>query len=374
MNAAQLVRRGAAVLVLCGLAVFGSGCNLQWSPYAARVGGTAISPATLDAALKAASSSSGFRCLLERSNTGGYRLKGAGSDTYDSAFVAYVLTNLIDARVAHSLVARRHIGEPRSAYALAAAQVDAAFSSQLTSSGCGATTLVLSSLGSTLARSFSSLQLDEDALAAKAAGVRLTPSALLSYEHRQRASTLESCLSGIIGLKTSAVARTVKARLIAGASVASLVAKYSPNQAASHGVLGCYTSPQLTSVSASLARGVAAASVGSTVGPFADQGTFLVLQVTSRRFEPLLSVLNGLFSAHSSAFSTAITTAVRASHVAVNPQYGRWVSGNGATSSLSGFGGRVVPLRAPVAAYVPNESAVRAKPSTGLPSGTGSGS
>lgn len=371
----HLLGRAVAVVALFAVGGLGAGCNLQWSPYAAKVGSSEISPATLDGALKAANASNGFRCLLEHSTTGGFRLKGAGTDTYDSAFSAYVLTNLIDENVARALVHRRRLLEPPSAHLLAAEQVSAAFSSELSSSGCGtaAPSSILSSLGSTLAASFVSLQLDEDALAARAAGVTLTPGALVAYERSHPASTRDSCLSGIF-VKSDAIARKVKRRLVAGASFVALVDRYSPTQAATRGVLGCYGGAQLTSISPAISAAVAAAAVRAPIGPIPYRGSFLVLVVTRRPFEPAVDVLNVLFAAHSAAFSLAITRAVRASHVAVNPQYGRWSQGTSATTSLAGFGGRVVPLRGPHTAYVLNESAVRARASSALASRAGTGS
>ncbi|MHB8456592.1 MAG: hypothetical protein ACYDBS_02705, partial [Acidimicrobiales bacterium] len=214
----------ATLLATGALCVVGSGCNLQWSPYAARVGAFVITPAQLDRALRQASSNKDFRCLLEHSGKGGYRFQGAGTSTYDGSFAAYVLTNMIDAQVARATVKRRGLSEPASARALATSQVGHALSAEVANTQCApATTNVLRQLGSSLAGSFVQLQLDEDALAASAAHVTLSPSGIAAYERANPKSTKESCLSGLF-LTTAGEARGVEGLLKRGASLPSLVA------------------------------------------------------------------------------------------------------------------------------------------------------
>lgn len=354
------------VALLVAVALGASACNLQWSPYAAKVGTAVISPSQLDNALRAASGNSGFRCLLERSSSTGYRLEGAGQDTYDSSFAAFVLTNLIDAKVARSVVASAGISEPASARALAQQQVIAAFQSELSQSQCGGTgASIANGLGAELTGSFVQLQLDEDALAAHVAHVSLTTEGLTAYAKAHPATTRQSCLSGIF-VRSRATASHVEGLLKNGASFSSLVGKYSIQQgaASSNGALGCYTSPQLTQVGPAVEKAVAAASVGSATPPVSYQGAYLILLVTSRPFESPVELLNQLFSQYATAFSAAISRGVRHTSVTVNAKYGKWVIGSKAASTSAGFGGKVVPSKAPAAGLLLNPSVVRGQTQT----------
>lgn len=347
------------VVVLASLSLGSSACNLQWSPYAAKVGSKVITPATLDGALKQASSNSGFTCLLERSNNNQYRLTGAGTSTYDTSFADYVLTNLIDADVAHDIVVREGLVEPSGARTLASSQVSDALSSELSDSECGTSaTDLLKQLKGTIADSFVQLQLDEDALAAHAAHISLTASGITSYELAHPKTTKETCISGLFA-KTKKDATTVETKLKAGVSITSLASKYSPSQVATKGVLGCYTKSSLAGISSAIEKAVATAAVGSTSKPVSYEGAYLVMRVTSRPYEPLVDALDSIFTSNSKAFSSVIETGVKATHVEVNPEYGKWVMAAGPTTTSEGFGGRVEPNSGPATKYVLNPKVLK---------------
>jgi hypothetical protein len=378
----RLTTRLLALPAAATLVLLGSGCNVQWSPYAAKVGSNVITPAQLDGALKVASTNKDFECLLEHSSTGGYRFEGSGSDTYDSSFAAFVLTNLIDTKVAHSVVQSAHLAESPTALAMAKSQVDSAFSGELESE-CGTSEPdLLAQLGPSLANSFVQLQLDEDALAARAADVPLTVAGIETYERAHASTTQESCLSGLF-LKTTATGKVVARLLEHGASLSSVLAKYSPSSSG-NGALGCYTTAQLTSISPAIEKAVVPAAVGATVGPItygSTSGTaYVVLQITSRPFEPVVDGLDQIFTTYSTAFSSAVAAGIRRAAIQVNPQYGTWTtkaasSGTSSTSSTSGssgFGGRVeVPSGSPME-FVLNPKAVQGPLRTAPSSSTGS--
>jgi hypothetical protein len=351
--------RGSLALAagLTVAAVLGSGCNLQWSPYAAKVGSTVITPAQLDADLHQASSNTYFRCLLRSSQVAGPRLEGAGTSTYDSTFVAYILTNLVDAQVAREIVARDGLTEPPSARTLARGQVESSLGNGLVSTHCGLSTVnligQLGSLGTALVQQ----QLDEDALAAHDLHVTLTPAGILAYEHAHRSTTQEACISGLF-LSTKAKALKVVGLWRGGESLANLIPTYSPSQAAAHGSLGCYTPSQLAGIDPVIERRVGAASLGSILAPIHYQSSYAVLQVTSRPFEPPIAALNEIFTTAASKFSNEIRQAVRNADVQVNPQYGRWtVSPATPGAAASGFGGRVEPNNGPSPQFLLKSSA-----------------
>lgn len=357
----RLTIRLGVLAALSGLMAFATGCNLQWSPYAAKVGAKVVTPAELDSALKGAVGDATFKCLLEASSAKGYRLRGAGSGTYDSTFSAFILTNLIDAQVANDVVSSHKLAEPASARTLAAEQVNDAFGNELSTDGCGtATTSVLAHLGKTLGDAFVGLQLDEDAIAAKAAHVDLDTKSIEAYEAAHPASTTEACLSGIFA-KNSADAKAAEKSLKGGASFASMVAKYSPSSTSADGTLGCYTNSDLIEISPTIQKAVVAAAVGSDLQPISYQGIYLILKLTGRTPEPAVDALDQLFTTYDKTFQRAIEAAVRRAKVQVNPEYGTWkaTSAKATASAAAGFGGSVKPPVGPSSAFLLNASAVQ---------------
>ncbi len=367
--------RGSLALT-AGLAAAGflaSACNVQWSPYAAKIGSTVITPAQLDTDLHQASSNTYFRCLLQRSQVAGTRLTGAGTSTYDSTFVAYILTNLVDAQVAHDMVAGKGLTEPAAARALARSQVRSAFGGELTSTRCGLSTVdLLGQLGSSLGNSFVQLQLDEDALAAHDLHITLTPAGILAYEHANPSTTQQSCLSGLF-LTTKGTASHVARLWRGGESLSNLITTYSPSQASTRGSLGCYTLAQLSGIDPVMEQQVARASLGGILAPIHYQSSYLVLQVTSRPFEPVVTALDSIFTTAASRFSSQIRQAVRSAHVQINPEYGRWTFATSKPGAVAtGFGGRVQPNTGPSSAYMLKASAAQGPLQQGsAPSGAG---
>ncbi len=353
---------GLAGLTLLGLAA--SACNLQWSPYAARVSGHVVSTGELDSALHHASRDTAFRCLLEGASSSGYRLEGSGSDTYDSAFAAFILTDLVDSQIAYSAVRAEHIRLPADGMSLARSQVESALTSQATQSGCAAGAKdVLAGLGPSLSASFIRLQLYEDALAAKAAHVALSPAGILSFEHSHAIATRASCLTGVF-VASKATADKIVSEVAAGKSFSSIVAHYAKSPGSSGGQLGCYTGNQLRSISPAIAAAVAAGRTGQVLKPVYYRGSsgaaYLVAMVTSRRFEPFTAALDQLFATESGAFAKAITSEASHLQISVDARYGSWSAMRGAKSS-AGLAGRVVPPSGPKLSLVLNPSAVQGK-------------
>ncbi len=365
---------------LVGLVGLGaSACNLQWSSYAARVQGHQISTGQLDSAMRHASSDVAFRCLLEGSSSTGYRLQGSGSDTYDSAFAAFLLTDFIDAEIAHDAVTGSHLKLPADGMSLARGQVEAALISQASGSGCASGAKdVLSGLGPSLSSSFVRLQLYEDVLAAAAAKVPLTPAGISSFESSHPAITRQSCLTGIF-VPTKAEADKLFHQAASGTSFSSLVAHYSKKAGSSGGPLGCYTQAQLEQISPAIASSVAAGKTGEVLKPVFYQGSsgsaYLVTEVTSRRFEPFAAALNQLFSFESRAFAKVVSTESARLNISIDPRYGSWTVGrHQKTAATSGYGGRVVPPQGPPLHLVLNEKAVLGRLHVRInPAGLGTG-
>ncbi len=354
----------AAVVALGAAAMLGTACNAQLSPYAAKVGGSVITQSQLNTDLEKAANDTSFRCLLESTDpTAGYRLQGAGTDTWDSGYVAFVLTHLIDAEAAAQAVKAHHIAEPGSARGLAAAQVSAGLSSELVSSRCAISSASLEhDLGTSLIPNFVTLQLDEDALVAHAAHISLDSAGLATYEHEDPSANQEVCLSGIF-VKTMADGDTVAKLAREGKSFSGLVTKYStaPSGTSSTGALGCSVLSGLSQTPA-IEKAVADTKTGSVTAPLAftsGSTKYIVLEVTGRELQPPLDALNTLFSSGATVFTAAISSTVHHVYISVNSKYGTWETNATASKSNNGFGGEVVPPSGPELRFLVNPAATR---------------
>lgn len=345
----------ALVLALGALALGATGCDVQASPYAATVNGTAISTAALDAAVSAVASNAAYRvCVVEAQSYGAQPVFGSGQRTYDSGFVAEVLSILTQRLAVHQLVERLRLPEPAGVDPVAEAQLDAAFAQSLSGApnlppACSASAAgMLAGFAPSYRESLVGLQIDEDALAAHLAGTTLEPASLLDYERTHAAATLASCLS-IIQVATRAEAARLRAQVEAGESFAALARRHSLDRtsAAAGGAIGCRPASQLPS---SLAPVVSALPVGTVSAPVSFSGSWYLLLVTRRPFEPLASLIGQLLAEEQSRVVSLVVRATERARVQVNPRYGHWVLVSG--------GALVEPPSAPPSRLVPNPGGV----------------
>lgn len=347
----------AVAAALTAASVLSTGCNASLSPYAAKVGNTTITPAQLNASLTGAYGNTSFRCLLENTASTGYRFHGAGTDTWDSQYVNFVLTNLIESAVVRSALSANHVVPTATARAIVTSELEQQFSSELSDSHCGGTgPSVLGELKSTLTPSFVDLRLGELSLAAKAQHVQLSDGGIAAWESTHRTENEEACLSGIFA-KSASVAQHAYNLSKSGTPFATLLKRYStpPSGVPSTGVLGCYTSSELTEIGASVASAVAQTATGSLSKPITDQGQTILLDVTSRPLQPVADAVSLIIGLGTSAYTSAIERVERAEGVTVDPAYGRWVP----TTTAGDLGGKLVSPTAPAADFLVNENATR---------------
>lgn len=357
----SLTRPVGALAVAAALVVVAAGasaCNLQLSPYAARVGTVTITPGELDGALSKAASDEPLTCLLQ---AGGQakRFKGAGTDTYDSAFAAFVLGDLIDAQLSDDAVHDESIAVTPAARTLASSQVSGIFGNELVESRCGISgTTLVDQLGPTLEQSFERLQVDEDVIVARAAHISLTTASISAYETKHPKLFQESCLDAI-DVKTAADAKSVENKLKAGASFSSLAAKDDKGSTlvAANGEVGCGTEAQLAG-SGAVAPAVEKTATGHVTAPVSFDSQYLVLLVTSRPDEPASEAIGTLVTSEQHALVAALSVVIHHTKVQVDPKYGTWKPGAANASGTStALSGRVVPPTGPAIGDVLNESA-----------------
>jgi hypothetical protein len=349
-------RLGTAVAAL-GLALSASACNLNWSPYAAKVGSATITTSQLNDAVAKAASDRPFTCLLQQG--GQTHIVGAGAHTYDSGFVAFVLNELINARIGASAARAAHVPVSSLAYSFARTQVAGAFTTQLASARCaGSSSLLLKGLNGTLTPSFVSLMAEEDAIAAHAAHVTLTDAGIQHYEVAHPAATQQNCLVAI-AVASKATAGVVERELRNGASFSSLVTQY--DKASSlvppTGQVGCGTLADLAN-QPTIASAVAKTAVGHVTSPISLQGQYVILEVSSRPYVPVASALEVILTAETGVLKATLSGTERRESVQLDARYGTWRLTPSTGSSGPALNGQVVPPTGPPAAFLLNQRAV----------------
>jgi hypothetical protein len=377
-RSSRLVFRGGLFAGLAAIVVTATGCNVQLAPYAAKVGNAIITPAQLYSAMGKASRDAPLKCLLQSVHQA-TRIRGAGTDTYDSGFAAFVLGDLIDAHIAQAAVRADGLHETAAARTLANSQVSVTFSSELTGSGTcassGTGAELAAKLGPVLSQSFQGLDADEDVIAAKAAHIPLDAAGISAYEHADPAEFQESCLLAV-ATRTKALAKGAEALLRNGASFSQVVAQYdkSSSLVPPDGNVGCYTAPQL-SASSVLGPLVAGTKLGHYSKVASVNGQFVILYVQSQPFEAEAIALQQLLQNEQKALTAVLVTATRRVKVDVDPAFGHWRPGTGVGQAA--LNGVVVPPSGPPAADLVNAGAARgtavSQSSSGAPAIQGQG-
>ncbi len=350
-------RFASAPLFLLALVVgLASGCNANWSPYAARVGTATISAGTLDGALTSISSDKGYSCLVG----GGAPLSGAGTSTFSQTFVGFVLTNLIRSQVVQQEAERQHLPEPSSVVPVATAQLRASVAQALAQDpSCGSAATAWSGLSSSYRAELVHYQVAEDALAAHAEGTSLTAGDLSRFAASHPSLSQASCVS-VIELTSLAEAATIRRALEKGASFSTEAHRYSKdaNSAAAGGAIGCVVPGQLIQP---LGPVVSRLAPGTVSAPVKFQTDYLLLLVTSRHSQPLSSLVAQLFANARTAFGQLLDEAIRSTTIAIDPRYGSW-------SEAPATFGQVEPPKGPPSRFVPNAGVLSQTTTTTPPS------
>jgi hypothetical protein len=197
------------------------------------------------------------------------------------------------------------------------------------------------------------------------AGVGSSQADLERYYVAHRAAFDSACVTAaVFPSESAAQAGAVE---VLGGTPFSTVA--SSTASAGGGDQGCHVLTELESALPSDAD-LASLATGAVSGPVNDNGTYLLLQITSRMATPYseakADVANVVQQAGAAATQKALTSDERRSSVSVNPQYGVWVPVNAAVLTP------LAPEPTDVLNVAANEGRVAPASASGSPSGTGS--
>jgi len=353
------------VALLVGVALAAGACDTTPSGYAAQVGGTTISSATLTAALSSAAADPATCEVQSFLGVSSIHGAGSGDETYSSAFAAAVLHQLIETEVMRRQLAAEHLAITPFARAVGVAELDSALTPTSTSSGpscpgTGATTLqgFTPDFRRQLVDFYAGLSL----LIAHANGLELTPAGVGSYAAAHGGAPSITCLSAIV-VSSQGSAQTLEADLAKGASFAALARAHSldTQSAPNGGAIGCAPPAQIAQLAAPLNKIVPRLAVGQASAPVHISTFWAIVLVTSRHALGTVQSAATLLGQHAAAGEAAFRAGLARVDVVVDPAYGSW-SRSGATLTVATPAG-------PSGGLLFNASAVGA---TGTGPGTGS--
>ena len=349
-----------SLAVICALALGLSGCNVRFSPYAAVVNGAEISQSQLQSALSAITANASYKCAIESSGTA--HVIGAGDGTYGSAFTAEVLSILIQDRVVRDYVARLGLPEPASLSGIAESQL---YQSTAPPSGCpGTGQSLVAAFRPSYRAELIRFQVDEDALAARAAGTSLVASTLAGYVAAHKTTMSLACVS-VIEVGSEKTALSLRARLLKGANFATLAKANSVDSSTSSqgGAIGCVPDADFT---APLDTVIAGLGVKQVSAPISFSTDFLLLEVTARQSESYSELVASVVALEQSSLNKVFPSIIKGANVQLDPEYGTW--------DTKGSLARVVAPAGPPAAVVPNAAANEGPTTTTIATGaTGTG-
>jgi len=302
------------IFILAGL--LGTACNVDLTPYAAKVNGTSISTSTLSSALQDAAENQAYGCL-----TGNKPIEGAGgSGTYSASYTAGVLTILIEDKAFSQLVKKMHLSESLLTSEVASSILANSFTS--TSQSC--TTpgdAVLAAFGPTFKNALMNIYQAESALALKIANIPVANGGILRYAAQHRSLTDLSCVSAIAAPAKQTI-DLARAKIKGGMPFSTAASAYSDSSTGSNGgALGCFP---ISTLPASLAAPLQNLQVGRLSPTIAYQGQYILLEITSKQFPSELDVATQIVQEYATEAQSVLNSYLAKSQVSLPPGTGRW--------------------------------------------------
>jgi PPIC-type PPIASE domain len=325
---------------------------------AATVNGSSVSQQTLNADVHAIAGSAYYQCYLNSqeyiSSQGSQQLPavvGAGTGQYagdhptaTTAFTANYLSTEVGHQLVFEVAGEHHVtvtqAELKTARANLTQQISSVMSQILQTQqgqdvryGCSLTgtaisgTQVLGSMPASFVDNQVQFVATATALQEDLAGVGSSDADLARYYAAHRAEFDSACVSAAVFSSESA-AQDAASQVAFGTPFATVAA----NTASSGGGdQGCHVLSELESA---LPSGTDLKSLanGAVSAPIDDNGTYLLLQITSRTPTPYskakADVAAAVQAAGAAATQKALTSDERRASVSVNPQYGVWSAVN----------------------------------------------
>ncbi len=333
-----------AMILACGL--FASACEVV--PYAASVNGTTISVSSFNGELHDLQGSVAADCLVqvEYPQLASSIVQGSGGQgTVSMPFADALLSNKVARLVAAQYSASRGIAVSSSDLVSAKSDYEAILDGEISSavqqaSASGIVPSCQTTTGSNLtgAQLLSALPADVQASQIKSQaveeklltlGANITDQAVAAFYAANQALFTLACV-GVIATDTQAHATQLVAQLDFGASFAAVAKASSLDQqtAANGGQLGCNYSESTVKQ----ALGLQSITVGAPIAPVQDpnSGQWVIYEVTSQTVVPLSAAAQAArreltqSTPNVSRVTKELTSFVRRSSIAINPQYGTW--------------------------------------------------
>jgi hypothetical protein len=356
------VKRLIAIFAVASACLLASGCGSA-AAYAVKVNGTTVSRAALDQELHDIQSNKRYVTVFDQQGSP-RPIEGQAAGTFNTAFVADLLTQRIEYALVHDELVRRH-ALPAPADLTAARDEVSQRLTDPTATGSGS---LLPGFPVRYQTVLVARQADVDALRVALANVDLSQTALQAYydAHRQLYVT-QVCVrhiliaakdaSGAVDFTASKTKATdLKKQLDGGADFAALAkANSADNQgatggsAAKGGDLGCLTSQQVQSLVPEFSQAMGQLAVNQISDPVQTQFGFHLIEVTSRVPEPFdarvaADARQQLLTPSRQKFTDLITSLLATAKVSVNPQYGSYLP---KADQAKGVGPGVQPPAAP---------------------------
>jgi foldase protein PrsA len=335
------VRRAALALVMAGAVLVATGCQGA-TPYALIVNGTTISQSEVLRELHAIAANKAFVTEYQQNNaqaaaagqTAGPPIQGTGigTTTYSQAFAAVILQTDLQGLLVHREVVRRHI-EP-SAKDISNAQADAA--QQLDSDQTQAVA-VFKQFSPWFQHLFQVRTAEELALTQALGPVDTSTKAVQSFYKDNPVDFITTeCVSHIL-VSSQSQAESIRAKIEAGASFATMAEKYSTDtsSAVKGGSLGCSAPGNYVAPFEHVADTIA---VNQLSQPVQSQFGWHLILVTSRQRQVLDAATSAKIVAYLQQQSplTLFLTAQQATlSVHVNPEFGSWDPATGVVAPPS---------------------------------------
>ena len=315
---------------------------------AARVNGTVISTAELEADTTSAANDAAFRCLIGAgANAPNLTAMTGGKHNYGVGFVDVVLSDLIRYNLSQQLLKRYSLTTPASLTAVATQQLDTNYGQALVSHQCAfAKTAVLAGLSSGFRSLMIGAQAGADVVYAHLGGASLDPVKLASYEKTHPAVTIQSCTS-IIQVKKRSLALQIEAAVKKGTPFTSETKQSVAKGIPANGSVGCVLNSEWAT---SLDKAVSTLKVGVVSDPVAYQGSWVLFYVSKRQKANELAIVNQFAQQQQTAFQSAFQFVSSHTQVSVASMYGSWSAATGAmvppasaTTTTSTVAGTTVP-------------------------------